>query len=185
MPPLMDSPLRRLLALIAVVAVFGLVACGDDDSGDDGSAGATQQDTSTEASTSPAEAQKALKDTSTKPIIPKPTGSPPRRLVKEDIVKGTGPGAKPGDTVVVQYVGMNFSNGKEFDASWDTGSPFPVQLGQGRVIAGWEKGLIGIRKGGRRKLTIPPELGYGAQGFPPDIPPNETLVFVIDAVSIN
>ena len=86
--------------------------------------------------------------------------------------------------MVVNYVGMNFSNGQEFDASWDTGAPFPVQLGTGSVIAGWEKGLIGIKEGGRRKLVIPPELGYGAQGFPPSIPPNETLVFVIDAVSI-
>jgi len=80
---------------------------------------------------------------------------------------------------------MNFSNGKEFDASWDGGQPFPVQLGQGMVIPGWDKGLIGIKKGGRRELIIPPELGYGAQGYPPDIPPNETLVFVVDAISIN
>jgi peptidylprolyl isomerase len=185
MPRRMDSPLRRVVTLIAVVALMGIAACGDDDDSTSGGSGDTATETETGASTSPAEAAKALKDTSTKPVIPKPTGSPPRRLVKEDIVKGKGPGAKPGDTVVVQYVGMNFSNGKEFDASWDTGSPFPVQLGQGSVIAGWEKGLIGIRKGGRRKLTIPPELGYGAQGYPPDIPPNETLVFVIDAVSIN
>jgi peptidylprolyl isomerase len=185
--------LRPLLTLIAVVALMGLAACGDDDddSGGGGSSGgiygdtATEQDTGTETTTSPAEAEEALKDTSTKPVIPKPTGTPPRKLVKEDIVKGTGPGAKAGDTVVVHYVGMNFSNGQEFDASWDTGQPFPVQLGTGSVIAGWEKGLIGIRKGGRRKLTIPPELGYGAQGYPPDIPPNETLVFVVDAVELN
>jgi peptidylprolyl isomerase len=183
----MDSPLRRVFTLVAVVAVLALAACGDDDDASSGggsdSSEATQQDTGTET-TSPADEEAALKDTSKKPVIPKPTGSPPRKLVKEDIVKGTGPGAKKGDTVVVHYVGMNFSNGQEFDASWDTGSPFPVQLGQGSVIAGWEQGLIGIRKGGRRKLTIPPELGYGAQGYPPDIPPNETLVFVIDAISI-
>jgi peptidylprolyl isomerase len=84
----------------------------------------------------------------------------------------------------VHYVGVNFSNGQEFDASWDAGAPFPVQLGTGGVIPGWERGLVGIKKGGRRKLTIPPELAYGAEGFPPSIPPNETLVFVIDAVSI-
>jgi peptidylprolyl isomerase len=187
MPPPMGRLLTRVLSLVAVVALLSLAACGDDDdsSGDSGGSGgtATQEDTGTETS-SPAEAEAALKDTSKKPVIPKPTGSPPRKLVKEDIVKGTGPGAKEGDTVVVHYVGMNFSNGQEFDASWDTGSPFPVQLGQGMVIEGWEKGLIGIKKGGRRKLTIPPELGYGAQGYPPDIPPNETLVFVIDAISI-
>ena len=177
-----------MFTLIAVVAVLGLAAgCGDDDDGDGGGSGGddpAQQDTGTQTEPSPADAQEALKDTSTKPAIPKPTGSPPRRLVKEDIVKGKGPGAKRGDTVIVNYVGMNFSNGQEFDASWDTGAPFPVQLGTGSVIAGWEKGLIGIKEGGRRKLVIPPELGYGAQGFPPSIPPNETLVFVIDAVSI-
>ena len=186
MPPPMARLLRLVLTLIVVVALASLAACGDDDDSSNGGGadgGAAQEGTSTEPS--PADAQEALKDTSTKPVIPKPTGSPPRRLVKEDIVKGTGPGAKNGDTVVVNYVGMNFSNGREFDASWDTGATFPVQLGTGGVIAGWEKGLIGIKKGGRRKLVIPPELGYGAQGYPPDIPPNETLVFVIDAVSIN
>jgi peptidylprolyl isomerase len=183
----MDLPLRRVLTLIAAVLVLGLAACGDDD--DDGGGGGggagttTQQDTGTET-TSPADAEAALKDTSKKPAIPKPTGSPPRKLLVEDIVKGKGPAAKNGDTVVVHYVGMNFSNGQEFDASWDTGAPFPVQLGAGMVIAGWDKGLVGIKKGGRRKLTIPPELGYGAEGYPPDIPPNETLVFVVDAVDI-
>jgi peptidylprolyl isomerase len=176
--------LRLVLTLIAAVALTSVAACGDDDDGGNGRSGSAQ-DTGAETSPSPAEAQEGLKDTSTKPVIPKPTGSPPRKLVKEDIVKGTGPGAKKGDTVVVHYVGMNFSNGQEFDASWDTGSPFPVQLGTGGVIPGWEKGLIGIKKGGRRKLVIPPELGYGAQGYPPSIPPNETLVFVIDAISIN
>ena len=169
--------LRPVVVLTAVVAVLALPACGDDD----GSAGAVQQsDTQTE--TAPSE--DALKDTSTKPQIPKPTGIPPRKLVKQDIVKGKGPGAKAGDTVTVNYVGMNFSNGVEFDSSWDSGAAFPVQLGAGTVIAGWDKGLVGIKKGGRRMLTIPPEMGYGSEGYPPSIPPNETLVFVIDVVSI-
>jgi peptidylprolyl isomerase len=186
----MGRLLRLVLTLIAVVAAFGIVACGgDDDSGGGGSSGGnaaiTKQDTGTETSPSPAEAEKALKDTSSKPVIPQPTGSPPRRLVIEDIVKGKGRAAKRGDTVIVNYVGENFSNGKEFDASWDRGQPFAVQLGAGGVIAGWEKGLVGIKEGGRRMLTIPPELGYGPAGSPPDIPPNETLVFVIDAVSVN
>jgi peptidylprolyl isomerase len=184
----MKSPLRLMLTLIAVVAVIGLAACGDDDSGNSGGGSAdtpAQPDTATETTPSPADAEAALKDTSKKPVIPKPTGSPPRKLVKDDIVVGKGPGAKAGDTVVVHYVGMNFSNGKEFDASWDSGQPFPVQLGQGMVIPGWDKGLVGIKKGGRRELIIPPELGYGAEGYPPDIPPNETLVFVVDAISIN
>jgi FKBP-type peptidyl-prolyl cis-trans isomerase len=79
---------------------------------------------------------------------------------------------------------MNFSNGFEFDASWDAGAPFPVQIGVTQVIEGWTRGLVGLRQGGRRMLTIPPELGYGAAGYPPDIPPNETLVFVVDAVAV-
>ena len=86
--------------------------------------------------------------------------------------------------MIVDYVGVSFSTGQEFDASWDTGQPFPVQLGAGNVIEGWEKGLVGIKKGGRRKLTIPPEQAYGADGAPPAIGPNETLVFVIDALDI-
>ena len=175
--------LRAVLILIAVVAVLGAAACGDDDDGGSGGGGGGGEQSGETTETTPPE--EALKDTTTKPVIPKPTGSPPRKLVKEDIVKGKGPGAKPGDTVTVNYVGMNFSNGVEFDSSWDSGAPFPVQLGAGSVIAGWDRGLVGIRKGGRRMLTIPPEMGYGAEGYPPDIPPNETLVFVVDAVSID
>jgi peptidylprolyl isomerase len=171
--------LRPVLILIAVVAVLGVSACGSDNSsGGDGGQGQSSQ-----TETTPPE--DALKDTSTKPVVPKPTGTPPRKLVKEDIVKGKGPAAKVGDTVTVNYVGVNFSNGVEFDSSWDSGAAFPVQLGAGGVIEGWDKGLVGVRKGGRRILTIPPEMGYGAQGYPPDIPPNETLVFVIDVVSIS
>jgi peptidylprolyl isomerase len=183
MPRPMPSrlPIRSVLLLIAVVAVLGLTACGDDDdSSNRGSADQATEEQGTE--TTPPE--DALKDTTIKPVIPKPTGSPPRKLVTQDIVKGKGPGAKSGDTVTVKYVGVNFSNGQEFDASWDSGATFPVQLGAGMVIEGWDKGLVGIRKGGRRMLTIPPEMGYGAEGYPPDIPPNETLVFVVDAVSI-
>ena len=181
-PMLRRVPTVPILILIAVVAVVGVSACGDDD---DGSGGGSADQATQEQATETVAPEDALKDTTTKPVIPKPTGSPPRKLVKQDIVKGKGPRAKPGDTVTVNYVGVNFSNGQEFDASWDSGAAFPVQLGAGMVIEGWDKGLVGIRKGGRRMLTIPPEMGYGAEGYPPDIPPNETLVFVVDAVSIN
>jgi peptidylprolyl isomerase len=174
----MPPPMLRPALILIAAAVLGMAACGDDDEG----SAAQEQQQSAETQTTPPE--DALKNTSTRPVIPKPTGTPPRRLVKQDIVKGKGPGAKPGDIVTVNYVGVNFSNGQEFDSSWDSGAAFPVQLGAGMVIEGWDKGLVGIRKGGRRMLTIPPEMGYGAEGYPPDIPPNETLVFVVDAVSI-
>jgi peptidylprolyl isomerase len=181
----MPPRLVRLLAVLAAVASFGLAACGDDDdSGGSGSADSAPEETSSESSDTSTEPAPDLTDTSVKPVIDKPSGVPPRKLVKEDIVKGRGPGAKPGDTVVVNYVGVSFSTGEEFDSSWDTGQPYPVRLGEGKVIEGWEKGLVGIRRGGRRKLTIPPEQAYGAQGAPPSIAPNETLVFVIDALDI-
>ena len=175
------------LVLLALLAALVLAACGDDDDSDSGGGSADtsrQESDSAPETDTEAEAPTDLTDTSVKPVIDKPSGTPPRRLVKEDIVKGTGPGAKPGDTVIVDYVGVSFSTGEEFDASWDSGRPFPVQLGAGGVIEGWEKGLVGIKKGGRRELIIPPEQAYGAQGAPPSIGPNETLVFVIDAVEI-
>ncbi len=155
-----------------------LVACGDDDKGDSSSTPAsdtTPQQTAT---------QPDLTDTSVKPVVPKPAGSPPRRLEKEDIVKGKGPRAKAGDSVTMQYVGIAFSTGEQFDASWDNGAPFgPFQLGSGQVIAGWDRGIVGMRKGGRRELVIPPELAYGSQGQGP-IGPNETLIFVVDLLAI-
>jgi peptidylprolyl isomerase len=184
----MPPRLVRLLALLATVAALGLAACGDDDddSGGSGASDTVQDESSSQSSDTGTETEAApdLTDTSVKPVIDKPSGVPPRRLVKEDIVKGKGPGAKPGDTVIVNYVGVSFSTGEEFDSSWDSGQPYPVRLGEGKVIEGWEKGLVGIRKGGRRELTIPPEQAYGAKGAPPSIAPNETLVFVIDALDI-
>ncbi len=174
----------RPIAVFALVAALAVAGCGDDeeDAGNT-SQGASQQETET-TETSPAAAAEALKDTSVKPEIPRPSGSPPRRLETEDIVKGKGPAARPGDNVLVQYVGMTFSTGEEFDASWDVGQPFPFPLGGGQVIEGWDKGIVGMKRGGRRMLTIPPEQAYGAAGSPPVIGPNETLVFVVDLLEI-
>jgi peptidylprolyl isomerase len=173
-------PMRRLLpCLLALLAVIALGACGDDE---EPAAKPTKADTTEEPS--PAKEREALEDTHTRPHIPKPSGAPPRRLVKEDIVKGKGAPAKNGDTLTVNYVGVTFSTGEEFDASWDRGEPFQFTLGAGQVISGWDKGLVGMRKGGRRMLTIPPELAYGTAGSPPLIGPNETLVFVVDLVAI-
>src|SRR5918999_4231841 len=184
---MLPPPMARLLALLALLAAVGLAACGDDDDDDGGGDGSSPPPAAaeqTEAEPSPAEQRQALEDTSTKPEIPRPTGSPPRRLQTEDIVRGKGPPAKPGDTVLVHYAGVTFSTGEEFDASWNRGQPFPFPLGGGQVIDGWDRGIVGMRVGGRRVLTIPPELAYGAQGFPPAIGPNETLVFVVDLLEI-
>ena len=122
-------------------------------------------------------------DLGSKPAVPAPTGAPPTELHTDDVVVGEGKAAKPGDHVMVHYVGVSFSDGRQFDASWDRGTPFGFPLGAGRVIQGWDFGVTGMREGGRRTLVIPPELGYGARGVGP-IGPNETLVFVVDLVKV-
>ena len=121
----------------------------------------------------------------TKPKVQVPDGPPPSKLQVKDITEGSGPEAKAGDNLSMQYVGVVYKTGKEFDASWDRGQPFDFTLGQGSVIPGWDQGIVGMKAGGRRELIIPPDLGYGATGSPPSIPPNATLVFVVDLISIN
>jgi len=112
------------------------------------------------------------------------TGEPPAELLIEEITVGDGDEAKPGQYVSVHYVGVAHSSGKEFDASYNRGEPFQFPLGGGKVIAGWDQGVAGMRVGGRRKLTIPPHLGYGAQGASGVIKPNETLIFVVDLLGV-
>ena len=119
-------------------------------------------------------------DSISKPEVEVPDGPPPKELEIDDITEGEGTEAQAGDTLTMQYVGVNYSNGEEFDTSWDKPEPFSFQLGAGSVIPGWDQGIVGMKVGGRRQLIIPPELGYGAQGQPPDIPPDETLIFVVD-----
>ncbi len=122
-------------------------------------------------------------DLATKPAVPTPTGTPPAQLITDDVVKGEGKAAATGSHVTVKYVGVSFSNGKQFDSSWDRGSTFDFPLGAGRVIRGWDMGVAGMREGGRRTLVIPPVLGYGERGQGP-IAPNETLIFVVDLVKV-
>ena len=109
---------------------------------------------------------------------------PPSELQVEDLVVGDGEQASPGDLLSVQYVGVRWSDGGEFDASWERGQPLEFQLGAGQVISGWEQGLEGMRVGGRRVITIPPELAYGDRGVGDVIGPGETLVFVVDLQGI-
>ena len=157
------------LAAVAAIAVAG---CGSKKQ-DSGGGGAQP----VQGVTLPA----VSSDVNVKPVIPAPKGEPPASLQSRDIVQGNGKTAESGDQLSVQYVGVSWSSGQQFDASWDRGKqPFNFQLGAGMVIPGWDQGLVGMRVGGRRELVIPPNLAYGPQGQPPAIGPNETLVFVID-----
>ncbi len=123
-------------------------------------------------------------DTNIKPEITVPAGDAPTTLVMEDLVVGTGPEATSGVQVNVDYVGVSWSSGAEFDASWNRGDVFSFGLGAGMVISGWDQGVSGMKVGGRRQLTIPPEMAYGPAGAGSVIGPNETLIFVVDLRSI-
>ena len=121
---------------------------------------------------------------SKQPTVTPPTGPAPTSLVTKDLIAGTGRAAKAGDSVTVNYVGVLYNNGKEFDASWKRNQPLSFPLGQGQVIPGWDQGVVGMKVGGRRELIIPAKLAYGPQGQPPTIPPNSPLVFVVDMLGI-
>lgn len=188
---------NKLLILPLLIAAFGIAACGDDSSSSSEEAAATPTEAATEAPTeAPTEAAEAPKDGESgvkvsgklgeAPEVEVPEGAePPSELVIEDIKKGKGQGAAPGQNVSVQYYGVLFKDGQKFDASWDRGGePFEFQLGAGMVIPGWDQGLEGMKEGGRRVLTIPPDLAYGPSGSGP-IGPNETLVFVVDMEKIS
>ena len=121
----------------------------------------------------------------TKPTVDVPSGeAPPADLVLEDITVGDGDEAVSGKEVVVHYVGVAWSDGQQFDASWDRGDTFDFGLGKGQVIAGWDQGVAGMKVGGRRRITIPPHLGYGDRGAGGVIKGGETLVFVVDLLGV-
>jgi peptidylprolyl isomerase len=170
---------RRLPLVLACLTLACTAAgCGGGDEQPAAAPTATATDTPAPARF---DARDVGKDLAAKPAVPAPSGQPPARLLKTDVVKGKGKAAKPGDTVDVQYVGVSWSTGKQFDASWDRGAePFSFPLGAGQVIQGWDKGVAGMKVGGRRVLVIPPDLAYGDQSPSPDIAPGETLVFVVD-----
>ena len=119
-----------------------------------------------------------------KPEVRVPDGPPSYQLEIEDIVEGEGEEATPGRVVEVHYVGVSWSTGDQFDASWDRGDTFKFGLGKGQVIRGWDQGVAGMRVGGRRRITIPPNLAYGKRGAGGVIGPDETLVFVVDLVGV-
>jgi peptidylprolyl isomerase len=117
------------------------------------------------------------------PTVVVPSGAPPTQLQSTDLIVGSGPAAKAGDNVTVQYVLATYSSGKVVQSSWDS-QPFQFTLGEGQVIPGWDAGVVGMKVGGRRELIIPPNLGYGNQSPGAGIAANDTLVFVIDMQKI-
>jgi peptidylprolyl isomerase len=119
-----------------------------------------------------------------RPEIDFPGGEPPADLQVHDEVVGEGAEATPGSTVQAHYVGVAYSTGEEFDASWNRGQPLQFRLGVGQVIPGWDQGIAGMRVGGRRRLVIPPQLAYGDRGAGSAIAPGETLIFVVDLVDV-
>ncbi len=176
--------MKRLTLIFVACLALAVAGCGGDDSTTESSEStqATTTETTQTESTAPKQAQPAANKT--KPKVTVPSGPPPKQLEIEDIEEGTGATAKAGDTVSVQYVGVGYESGEEFDASWDRGEPYPFQLGAGMVIPGWDQGVEGMKVGGRRELIIPPDLAYGEAGSPPAIGPNETLIFVIDLLAV-
>jgi peptidylprolyl isomerase len=176
--------LLAMLATTALIAGCGssgsssTIAPGNENSADSklvtANEGANTTSTSTTAKTP------TSGPLSKEPALKPPSGPAPRKLVTKDLLAGTGPEAKAGETVTVNYVGILYKGGKEFDASWKRNEPFSFSLGKGQVIPGWDQGVAGMKVGGRRELIIPSALAYGPKGSPPAIPPNAPLVFVVD-----
>jgi len=161
----------------------GTIGVGNENTSDSTLATATS---STPTSTSAATATVKTPTSgplSTEPTVTPPSGPAPTKLVTKELIVGTGPEAKAGDSVTVNYVGVLYKGGKVFDASWKRNETFPFVLGKSQVIPGWEQGIVGMKVGGRRELIIPSELAYGAKGSPPTIPPNSALIFVVDLLA--
>ncbi len=119
-----------------------------------------------------------------KPRIEVPEGVATTELTIRDLVVGDGPEAQPGRVVQVHYVGVTFASGREFDSSWERDRPFKFAVGGGKVIKGWDRGVRGMKVGGRREIIVPPRLGYGKQSPSPSIPAGSTLIFVVDLLSV-
>ena len=163
----------------------GTIGVGNENSSDNALATATSSTSAT--STSPTTTA-SIKTPASGPLSKEPTVTPPSspaptKLVTKDLIVGTGPEAKAGSSVTVNYVGVLYKGGKVFDASWKRSETFPFVLGKGQVIPGWEQGIVGMKVGGRRELIIPSGLAYGPKGSPPTIPPNSALIFVVDLLA--
>jgi peptidylprolyl isomerase len=189
------TPTRPGAAVVALGAALLIAGCGssgstgtispgNENSSDSALATATSS-TPAAATTPPAATVKtpASGPLSKEPTVTPPPGSAPTKLVTKEIITGTGPEAKAGQSVTVNYVGVLYKGGTVFDASWKRNETFPFVLGKGQVIPGWDQGVAGMKVGSRRELIIPAELAYGAKGSPPTIPPNAALVFVVDLLA--
>lgn len=166
--------MKALMLTVAACLALLVAGCG-------GSSSSSSSESTAGGETTSAESSGGAK---TKPEVTVPEGAPPKKLEIKEIEAGSGAEAKSGDEVTVQYVGVDYKNGKEFDSSWSRNEPFSFSLGAGEVIPGWDQGVEGMKVGGRRELIIPPSLAYGEAGAPPAIAPNETLVFVIDLLEV-
>lgn len=166
----------RRLPILVILAALVTAGCGSSSSKTGGEVTTVPQ-----PAASPPPTDSSI---GTKPVVTVPSTPPPSTLQVTDLVPGTGAAAKVGDTITVQYVGMSYLNKKQFDSSWDRGSPATFPLAQGQLIDGWVQGIPGMKIGGRRQLVIPPALGYGANPPTPAIAANDTLIFVIDLVKI-
>jgi len=185
---------KRLALIIFACVALVVAGCGSgEDSSSSSESAATSAETSatsTESSEkSPAESggsgeKKSSGGEKTKPKVTVPSGPPPKQLEIKEIEKGTGAEAKTGDEVTVQYVGVGYESKEEFDSSWSRNEPFSFALGAGQVIPGWDKGVVGMKVGGRRELLIRFNLTYGPQGSPQVIGPTAMLIFVIDLLAV-
>jgi len=170
---------RTLVISSAAALAAGLAACGGSTAPGvqlAPSAGATATPVATTPTVPP--------QLASKPVVSVPKGTAPTHLVTKDLIPGTGQTAQPGQTVTVNYVGVLYKTGAEFDSSWKRSQPFTTALSTRSVIPGWVQGIPGMKVGGRRELIIPASLAYGKRGSPPTIPPNSPLVFVVDLLSV-
>lgn len=176
-----------ILALCAALAT-AVAGCGGGSDSSSGSSQSSESSASTEAGGSSEKSNGSSESTTTgkktKPTVTVPKGVSPEKFAIKELEEGTGATAKSGDKVTVQYVGVGYDSEEEFDSSWSRNKPFSFTLGAGEVIKGWDRGVEGMKVGGRRELLIPGNLAYGAAGSPPSIGPNETLIFVIDLLSV-
>jgi peptidylprolyl isomerase len=160
---------QRLLLTSAILLAFAATGCGGDSSSSTGKEEATEENW-------------AVAEVGSRVSVPK--GPPPERLVIKDLARGRGPAAKPGDEVEFQYVDALYSTGEVVSVALRS-APFHLELGSNNSLPGWEKGIVGMRVGGRRELIIPPHLAYGKEGSPPAIPPHSTLLLQVALLGIN